>query len=254
MHGIAYQQYNVKNYTYLSAMPTGISNNINYNFTLARNSVDQLIYPRQGSDVSVQAQMTFPYSLVNGKDYTNLTAQERYKWLEYYKVNIRASWYFNLFDDLVVSTRARFGFLGQYNSKVGYSPFERFYVGGDGLTGYNIDGRELVALRGYDEASLSPTGGGMVFDKYTMELRYPITLNEGASVYALTFFEAGNSWENFQSFEPFKMYRSVGVGLRIHMPMFGMLGVDWGYGLDSIPGDPTASGSHFHISFGNSMD
>lgn len=254
VHGIAYQQYNVKNYKTLTAMPTGISNNINYNFTIARNSVDQLIYPRQGSDISVQAQMTFPYSLVNGRDYTNLTAQERYKWLEYYKVNVRAAWYFNLVDDLVVSTRARFGFLGQYNSSVGYSPFERFYVGGDGLTGYNIDGRELVALRGYDEASISPSGGGMIFDKYTMEIRYPITLSEGASVFALAFFEAGNSWANFQSFEPFKMYRSAGLGLRIHMPMFGMLGIDWGYGLDTIPGDVTASGSHFHISFGNSMD
>ena len=253
-HGIAYQQYNVKNYKTLTAMPTGVSNNINYNFTIARNSVDQLIYPRQGSDVSLAAQMTFPYSLINGKDYSNLSSQERYKWLEYYKVNIRAAWYFNLFDDLVVSTRARFGFLGQYNSKVGYSPFERFYLGGDGLTGYQLDGRELVALRGYDDHSLSPSDGGMVFDKYTMELRYPITLSEGASVFALTFFEAGNSWANFQSFEPFKMYRSVGVGLRIFMPMFGMLGVDWGYGLDSIPGYPNASGSHFHISFGNTMD
>lgn len=254
VHGLAYQQYNVKNYTTLTAMPTGISNNINYNFTLARNSVDQLIYPRQGSDISLAAQMTFPYSLVNGKDYSSLSPAERYKWLEYYKINFRAAWYFNLFDDLVVSTRARFGFLGQYNSKVGYSPFERFYVGGDGLTGYNLDGRELVALRGYKEASLSPNGGGMVFDKYTMELRYPITLNEGASVYALAFFEAGNSWANFQSFEPFKMYRSVGVGLRIFMPMFGLLGVDWGYGLDAIPGDLTASGSHFHISINNSID
>ncbi|MBO7225462.1 MAG: outer membrane protein assembly factor BamA [Bacteroidales bacterium] len=254
VHGLAYQQYNVKNYTTLTAMPTGISNNINYNFTLARNSVDQLIYPRQGSDISLAAQMTFPYSLVNGKDYSSLSPAERYKWLEYYKINFRAAWYFNLFDDLVVSTRARFGFLGQYNSKVGYSPFERFYVGGDGLTGYNLDGRELVALRGYDESSLSPDGGGMVFDKYTMELRYPITLNEGASVYALAFFEAGNSWANFQSFEPFKMYRSLGVGLRIHMPMFGLLGVDWGYGLVAIPGDPTASGSHFHISINNSID
>ncbi len=252
-HGLTYQQYNVKNYPNF-AMPTGVSNNINYNFTISRNSVDQPIYPRQGSEVTLATQLTFPYSLVNGKDYTSMTTAEKYKWLEYYKVNVKAAWYFNAFDDLVISTRARFGFLGQYNSKVGYSPFERYYVGGDGLTGYSLDGRELVSLRGYDNNCLNPDEGATVFDKYTLEVRYPITLNPMASVYVLGFFEGGNSWANFQSFEPFKVYRAAGVGVRIFMQMFGTLGIDWGYGFDDVPGYPGKNGSHFHFSINGSID
>lgn len=251
--GITFQQYNVKDYPSF-AMPTGVSTNINYNFTISRNSVDQQIYPRQGSEVTVSTQFTFPYSLVNGKDYSSMTSAERYRWLEYYKVNLKAAWYFNVVDDLVFSTRTRFGFLGQYNREVGYSPFERYYVGGDGLTGYSLDGRELVSLRGYDNTSLNPSDGATVFDKYTLEARYPITLNPMASVYVLGFFEGGNSWGNFQSFEPFKIYRSAGVGVRIFMQMFGTLGIDWGYGFDEIPGFPKGNGSHFHFSINGSID
>ncbi len=251
--GITYQQYDVMNYPNF-AMSTGISNNINYNFTISRNSIDQPIYPRQGSEVTVSTQLTLPYSLLNGKDYSSMTDAERFKWLEYYKVNVKAAWYFNAFDDLVFSTRARFGFLGQYNSEVGYSPFERYYLGGDGLTGYSLDGRELVSLRGYDNNCLNPENGATVFDKYTLEARYPITLNPMASVYVLGFFEGGNSWANFQSFEPFKMYRSAGVGVRIFMQMFGTLGIDWGYGFDEVPGAAGNNGSHFHFSINGSID
>lgn len=254
MHGISYQIYDVKNYTSF-IMSTGVSNNINYSFTIARNSVDQPIYPRHGSDISVATQLTLPYSLLNGRDYSKMTTAEKFKWLEYYKVNVRAAWYFNLVDDLVISTRARFGFLGQYNSEVGYSPFERFYLGGDGLTGYTaLDGREVVAMRGYDNISLSPTSGATVFDKYTLELRYPIALQPMFTVYALGFFEGGNSWPDFGNFEPFKMYRSAGVGLRIYMPYFGLLGIDWGYGFDDVPGSTTAAGPHFHFSINGSID
>jgi len=251
--GLTYQQYNVKNYPSF-VLSSGVSNNINYNFSISRNSVDQPIYPRQGSEVTVSTQLTLPYSLFNNKDYSTMSDTEKFNWLEYYKVNVKAAWYFNVVDDLVFSTRARFGFLGQYNSKVGYSPFERFYLGGDGLTGYSLDGRELVSLRGYDNNCLNPDKGATVFDKYTLEVRYPITLNPMASVYALGFFEGGNSWANFQSFEPFKMYRSAGVGIRIFMQMFGTLGIDWGYGFDDVPSAAGKNGSHFHFSINGSID
>lgn len=254
VQGISFQQYNVKNYPAFVTFKTGRSNNLNYNFTVARNSSDSPIFPRTGSDISFTTQLTFPYSLVNGKDYNKISNEEKYNWLEYYKVNIKSAWYFNLVDNLVMSTRARFGFLGQYNNKVGYSPFERYYVGGDGLQGWALDGREVIALRGYNASSLSPTNGATVFDKFTLDLRYPISLNPVATIYALAFFEAGNSWENFEGFAPFKMYRSAGIGLRLFMPMFGLIGIDWGYGFDQIPGSPTAGGSQFHFSIGQSMD
>ena len=254
VQGISFQQYNVKNYPAFSLFTNGRSNNLNYNFTIARSSSDSPIYPRTGSDVSLTTQLTFPYSLVNGKDYNKISNEEKYNWLEYYKVNIKSAWYFNLVDNLVMSTRARFGFLGQYNNKVGYSPFERYYVGGDGLQGWALDGREVIALRGYTASSLSPTNGATVFDKFTLDLRYPISLNPTATIYALAFFEAGNSWANFEGFAPFKMYRSAGIGLRLFMPMFGLIGIDWGYGFDEIPGSPTAGRSQFHFSIGQSMD
>lgn len=253
VQGVSFQQYNVKNYSAF-VFSNGKSNNINYNFTFARNSSDSPIYPRGGSDVSLTTALTLPYSLLNGKDYSTMTSAEKYKWLEYYKVNAKASWYFNLVDNLVISTRARFGFLGHYNSKVGTSPFERFYVGGDGLAGYALDGREIVALRGYTSASLSPTNGASVFDKFTMDVRYPISLNPVATIYALAFFEGGNSWANFAGFAPFKMYRSAGLGIRLYMPMFGIIGIDWGYGFDKVGGKDTAGGSQIHFSIGQSID
>lgn len=254
VQGVSFQQYNVKNYAAITDFNNGRSNNLNYNFTVARSSSDSPIFPRTGSDVSVSTQLTFPYSLVNGKDYTTISTEDKYKWLEYYKVNVKSSWYFNLVDNLVMSTRARFGFLGQYNKKVGYSPFERFYVGGDGLQGWALDGREVIALRGYSAGSLSPASGANVFDKFTLDIRYPISLNPMATIYVLSFFEAGNSWSNFEGFSPFKMYRSAGIGLRLYMPMIGLIGFDWGYGFDKVPGSPTAGGSQFHFSIGQSID
>jgi len=253
MHGVSFQQYFVKNYTTF-VFSDGRSNNISYNFTFARNSSDSPIYPKIGSDVSVTTQLTLPYSLLNGKDYSTMTDAEKYKWLEYYKVNVKASWYFNLVDNLVISTRARFGFLGKYNNKLDYSPFERYFVGGDGLSGWSLDGREIIALRGYTTAALSPTAGGTVFDKFTMDIRYPISLNPVATIYALAFFEGGNSWAKFEGFAPFKMYRSCGIGLRLYMPMFGLIGIDWGYGFDSVEGNTTAGGSQLQFSIGQSID
>lgn len=251
--GLRYKRYHVKNWTSF-VMPTGTSNDMAYTLTLARNSVDQLIYPRTGSEVVLESAFTFPYSLVNGKDYNSMSIEDQYKWLEYYKINFRTAWYFNVVDELVFSARSRFGFLGRYSDKTGYSPFERYYVGGDGITGYALDGRELVSLRGYESAALTGDNGATVFDKFTMDLRYPITLNPAASIYVLAFVEGGNSWSTLKSFAPFNMYRSAGVGVRIFMQMFGLIGLDWGYGFDPAYGETSRSGGHFHISLQNSID
>ncbi|MBR1770033.1 MAG: outer membrane protein assembly factor BamA [Bacteroidales bacterium] len=253
VQGIRFKRYSVKNWTTF-IMPTGTSNDIAYTLTFGRNSVDQFIYPRSGSEMSLDGAFTFPYSLVNGKDYSKLDLEEKYKWLEYYKINMRFAWYFNVIDDLVFSARSRFGFLGKYNNKLDYSPFDRYYLGGDGLTGYSLDGRELVALRGYSNSALTGQNGATVFDKFTMDLRYPITLNPNASVYVLAFMEGGNSWADFKGFAPFTMYRSAGVGIRVFMSMFGMLGLDWGYGFDPAYGETQRSGGQFHISLQNSID
>ncbi|MCQ2326349.1 MAG: outer membrane protein assembly factor BamA [Bacteroidales bacterium] len=251
--GLRYKRYHVKNWTSF-VMPTGTSNDMAYTLTLARNSVDQLIYPRTGSEVVLESAFTFPYSLVNGKDYNSMSIEDQYKWLEYYKINFRTAWYFNVVDELVFSARSRFGFLGRYSDKTSYSPFERYYVGGDGITGYALDGRELVSLRGYEFAALTGDNGATVFDKFTMDLRYPITLNPAASIYVLAFVEGGNSWSTLKSFAPFNMYRSAGVGVRIFMQMFGLIGLDWGYGFDPAYGETSRSGGHFHISLQNSID
>ena len=253
VQGIKYQLYDVKNATSF-IMTTGKANNLAYTLTIARNSVDQPLYQKAGSEVSVEGSFTFPYSLVNGKDYSTASLQDQYRWLEYYKINFRAGWYLNIIDNLVLSARTRFGFLGRYNDEVGYSPFERFYLGGDGLSGYALDGREVVSLRGYEYSKLTPTNGATVFDKFTMELRYPISLNPTATVYFLTFAEGGNSWGDFKEFSPFKMHRSAGFGVRIFMPYFGLLGFDWGYGFDPSYGQTERSKGHFHISIGGSID
>lgn len=251
--GLKYQLYDVKNASSF-IMSTGKANNLAYTMVIARNSTDQYIYPRSGSDLSIEGSFTFPYSLVNGKDYSTLSIQDRYRWLEYYKIGLRAAWYVNIFDNLVLSARSRFGFLGRYNKDIDYSPFERYYLGGDGLTGYALDGREVVALRGYEASALAPDNGATVFDKFTLEMRYPITLSPSASIYVLGFIEGGNSWSNFDSFAPFKMYRSAGAGIRIFMTMFGLLGFDYGYGFDPAFGETQRSKGHFHISIGQSID
>ncbi len=166
--------------------------------------------------------------------------QERFKWLEYFKIKFKGDWYTRIVGKLVLRTNIEFGFLGSYNSDVGEVPFERFFMGGDGLGGnFTLDGRETIQLRGYENNSITPidpvTGqqeGGIVFNKYSLELRYPLTLKPSASIYALTFLEAGNNFNNFQEYNPFLLKRSAGVGVRIFMPAFGLLGIDFGYGFD----------------------
>ncbi len=248
---INYQYYQLNNFASVFAFANGYSNNINYRITLSRNSTDQMIYPRQGSSLKIIGQFTLPYSLLNGKNYAELSLQERYKFVEYYKWKFTSSWFTRLAGNLVLNTRIGFGYLGMYNKNVGLSPFERFYLGGSGLTGFALDGREIIALRGYDDQSLTASGtGSPIIAKYTWELRYPVSLNPSATVYGLAFVEAGNTWQSFKAFNPFDVYRSAGVGVRVFLPMFGLLGLDYGYRFDDVPRSPFMQKGQIHFSIG----
>lgn len=258
--GITYQNYKLNNYFSTFTFSDGYSNNLSYTVNLSRNSIDQPIFPRRGSEVSLSLQATPPYSLLSGKDYSDASAQEKFAWVEYHKWKFSSSWYTNLAGNLVLSFRSRFGFLGLYNEDIGLAPFERFYLGGDGLSGFALDGRELIGMRGYGNQTLTPRGdggsfvGGTVYNKHTFELRYPVSLNPQATIYVLGFMEAGEAWLGFDQFDPFNIKRSAGVGVRINLPMFGLLGLDWGYGFDPVPGSPGAHKGQFHFSINNSIE
>lgn len=257
-HELNYQYYVLKNYGSTFLFSDGVANNINYQGTISRNSIDAPIYPRAGSQLSLTVQLTPPYSLLFFKNTNYSTASDnvKYKFIEYHKWKFSSLWYTRIAGNLVLHTKIQYGFLGLYNRDIGASPFERFYLGGDGLSGYALDGREIIALRGYSNNSLSPRNaynsmiGGTIFDKYTMELRYPLSLNPSATIYMLAFAEGGNSWLKFKEFNPFSAKRSLGAGVRIFLPVFGLLGLDWGYGFDNIPNDPLANKSQFHFSIG----
>ena len=268
-NGINLIKYNLWNYKSIFNFGTGNGdfNIIGYNIAFGRNSTSHPIYPRYGSEFILSLEVTPPYSIINPVDYAALYPDEderedaMFHWVEFHKWKFKAAMFTELADKLVLMTRMRFGFLGYYNPKIGITPFQRFCLGGDGLTGsYNFDGRELIGMRGYANNSLTPdyyvngNEGGNIFVKYTMELRYPLSLAPTATIYALTFVEAGNDWLGFDRFDPFDLYRSAGVGVRIYLPMFGMLGLDWGYGFDEVPGLPDANGSQFHFSIGGSID
>ena len=245
---LSFQSYNLQQWSYF-IFKDGQANNLSFKTNFARNSVDQPIYPRKGSNFSIGLQITPPYSLFNGKDYSTLEDKEKFKWIEYHKWTFSGSWFTKLAGDLVLNTKVNFGFLGYFNKDV-RSPFEGFYVGGDGLSGYNLYGRETIAMRGYDNGSLTPSKGGNIYNKYTLELRYPLSLNPQATLYGLAFLEGGNSWHEFNEFNPFEIKRAAGIGMRIFLPMFGMLGIDWGYGFDDIVGQPSANKSQFHFVIG----
>ena len=254
-----FQNYILDNYSGIFSFNKGHSNNFNYGIIISRNSIDAPIYPRTGSEVSLSLNLTPPYSAFDNRNYSLLPDAEKYKWIEYHKWKIKVSWYTKLVGNLVLNSRFRFGFLGAYNKDLGVTPFERFYLGGDGLSGYNnMDGRELIGLRGYGNNTLTPgypnTVGGTIYDKFTFELRFPLSLNPSATIYAMAFFEAGNDWLSFDKFNPFEVYRSAGFGVRIFLPMFGLLGLDWGYGFDRVPGLPGANGGQFHFSINQSID
>jgi len=256
-------RYDLKNYSQIFTVGTGTGffNVFSYNIVFGRNSISQPIFPRSGSDINISLELTPPYSAFSGKDYSTLDENEKYKWVEYHKWKLNTSLYIETAPKLVLATRLKFGFLGYYNSDIGVTPFQRFYLGGDGLSGYNnLDGREIIGMRGYGNETITPyyykdrNIGGNIYSKYTLELRYPLSLNPSATIYALAFVEAGNSWLGFDNFNPFDVKRSAGAGVRVFLPMFGILGLDWGYGFDEIPGLPDANGSQFHFSINQSLD
>lgn len=250
--GIEFRQFKSQDYnTDFLTFNSGISNNINYKFTIGRNNTDYPIYPRRGSNFSFTGELTPPFSLMNpNKDYANLDPARKWTWIEYHKWKFNADWYTEMVDKLVLRTHAEFGFLGSYNKDLGLPPFERFYLGGDGLQNFVIDGRDIIALRGYPNFSLTPPGGGALYNKFMLELRYLLSPNPNAQIFALSFVEAGNNFNEFEQYSPFNLKRSAGVGLRIFMPMFGLLGVDLGYGFDNIPGTIGRSGWQTHFVIG----
>ncbi|MGM0503371.1 MAG: outer membrane protein assembly factor BamA [Bacteroidota bacterium] len=271
----------------------GDANNLSLTTTFARNSTDQAIYPRSGSSFSLSLQFTPPYSLFKEDNFWSLSNDERgqivnevpndyddwdtyaqeekdvlisnaieeevnlrkFNWVEYHKWKYKGAWYLRVWDDLVLATNTEFGYLGYYNKDIGYTPFGRFNMGGDGLSGYSLYGVETIALRGYENGSLTPVDrngkdAGNVYEKINFELRYPVALKPQATVYLLAFVEGGNAWSDIKDYNPFKIKRSAGIGLRAFLPMFGLLGVDWGYGFDNIPGNEDANGSQFHFVIG----
>ena len=266
-----YQRYNLNNYQVYSFLFTdGNSNLLSFTTKLTRFSTGpNLIYPESGSSFTLSLQATPPWSLMSGQSMKNVSDQVKYNWIEFHKWTFKADYYYALTknDKLVLNTRFAFGYLGFYNKDIGPSPFENFSVGGDGMTGYSFYGREMIKLRGYGSGSsgvgsLTPlivdkagitVPVGNVYSKITMELRYPVSLNPQATIYVLTFLEAGKAWYQLKEYNPFKMNRAAGIGVRANLPMFGLLGVDWGYGFDAVP-DPThfpnANHSQFQFTIG----
>lgn len=263
--GIAFQSYNFSNYPFQFGSTTvydGNVNNFSFNVGLSRNSAGyDPIFPTTGSNVEASIKFTPPYSLFQKKDYTNMSAEEKYKWMEFFKIKLKADSYTEILGKLVLRSSAEMGFLQGYKKELGAPPFERFYVGGTGLFGGRFDGRELIPLRGYENASteggtntdITQTGGGTVYSRYTAELRYPISLNQTAKIFALTFAEAGNVWNNFSSFNPFQLKRSVGVGVRVYMGAFGLIGFDFAYGFDKYIGGSEPSGWQTHFLMNQSL-
>ncbi len=246
-HELSYQYYDINNYGSVFAFADGFSNNLSYRFAISRNSIDQPLYPRTGADISFSVKTTLPYSYFNpDKDYASLSEQEQFKWLEYNKIKFTSSWFAPLTKDkkLVVNARFGIGLLNPWSKERGVTPFERFYMGGSGLTGFNIDGREIIALRGYEDGAISAETGGALISKYTLELRYPLSLNPSATVYLLGFAEAGNTWNNYKDFNPLQVKRSAGIGVRIFLPMFGLMGLDYGFGFDPVDSGARGFGSH----------
>lgn len=259
---LSYNYYELQNYPYF-VLANGYANDFNGKINITRNSVDAPIFPKNGSNFSILGQFTPPYSLFNGIDYGTATQAEKFKFIEYQKYKFTAEWFTQLTNkkagegkearNLVLRTKIGYGILGMYNKKVGVSPFERYYMGGSGLSGYqNFVAREIIALRGYTDNSLSSTNGDPLCARYTMELRYPISLNPQATIFILGFAEAGNTWARYKDFNPFQVKRSAGFGLRVFLPMFGLLGLDYGWGFDNIPGNPSSGNGkgQFHFTLG----
>ena len=285
---LQYQFYDLNNYnTGLFTFGDGSSRNLSYTIGLSRNNTfNDPIYPIGGSNFSLSAKLTFPYSAVNGVDYKALKEereakvrridelitstddndvierneasqriteidQERYKWLEFYKIKFSGDWFTKIKGNLVLRPRFEFGFLGAYNNDRGVIPFERFFLGGDGMQQFSrLDGREAIPLRGYPNQSLSNNDGESIYNKFSLELRHPITLKGQTKIFAMTFLEGGTSFNSFRDFDPFNIKRSAGIGIRLFMPAFGLLGIDFGHGFDPIPGETAKSGWRTHFVLG----
>jgi outer membrane protein insertion porin family len=303
---LSYQYYALENYSTGGFMfSTGTSNNLSFKIALSRNTTDQPIYPRGGSNFTISLQLTPPYSAFKKDEFWKLYEGEqallkekvyyeaekngdvsnaeglyaealynkeqstKYKWIEYNKWEVKANWYNQLFKKCVLSFNAQFGYLGYYSAKLGYSPFEGYVLGGDGFSGYSLYGKSTIGLRGYENESLTPSiltyyySNGVknayyskvanIYNKATIEVRYPITLQPSATIYGLIFVEGGNSWYDYKDFSPFAMKRSAGFGIRAYLPMFGLLGIHWGYGFDSAFGQTGRSGGQFHFEMGQQL-
>ena len=259
----SYERFKLKNWNTFG-MTNGAANLLSLKLVFARSSVDQPLYPRRGSEFSASVQATPPYSLWDGKDYRMLEQlasnsstsdaanQERYRWVEFHKWQFKAQWYQTLSknSNLVLMLKAEMGYLGAYN-KYKVSPFERFEVGGDGMSGYNIYGIDIISMRGYEDGALDPTSDySRGYNKYTAELRYPVILKPSSTIYVLGFLEGGNAFESWKKFSPFKIKRAAGFGVRLYLPVVGMLGIDWGYGFDAPANSTSKSGSQFHFVLG----
>ena len=265
--GLSYQRYSFNNYTFYFGEETlthGTANNFAFNVSLSRNSAGyDPIFPTTGSNIELSAKFTPPYSAFNNKDYSTMATADKYRWMEYYKIKFKADAYNEVIGKLVLRTSAEMGFLHGYNKQLGAPPFERFYMGGTGLYSGRYDGRELIPLRGYDDPSTSggtstdvtPTGGGILYNRFALELRYPISMSQTAKIYGLAFAEGGNTWKGFNSYNPFKLQRSVGVGVRIYMGAFGLIGFDFAYGIDKLPYSTsnTPSGWQTHFLMNQSL-
>jgi outer membrane protein insertion porin family len=278
-NSLSFLVYNYHNYFGASSSvlpPTGTTNSIKLNTTLSRNSIDNPMFPTSGSTISISLDLTPPYSMFNSKDYYN-DVNRRYHWLELHKWMFDSKFYIKVLGSkkpdgrsLVIETKAHFGYIGTYNSKTGgVGPFERFLMGGAGLTGgFNsfVLGQDIIGLRGYPDnqvtpplysrrGSQTPNGieGGIVYNKFGMELRYPVVTSQAATVYSFVFTEAGSNWNNYLEVNPFNLYRSAGFGARIFMPAFGLIGLNWAYGFDTLPGTNIKSGSQFHFTIGQQI-
>jgi outer membrane protein insertion porin family len=262
-HSLSYQRYRLDSLDiFRIGYYKGTSNNVSFNTTISRNTLTDMQFPRNGSNISLSATFTPPYSALRKKDFKDVT--DTYKWVEYHKWMFDASYYVTITGKLVMSARTHMGYLGKYGDKVGFSPFGRFIVGGSGLAGqgsFSLADQDIIGLRGYKDQQVGPlnqsgypaSGGGIVYNKYVMELRYPVSLNPQATIFVLTFAEGGNNWGTYKEFNPFDLKRSAGVGARIFMPAFGLLGIDWAYGFDKIQGSPNRSGAQFHFTIGQQL-
>ena len=265
--GVSYQKFILNNYrAFFGDFSNGTANNIAYNFTISRSSTSEPIYPTYGSQITFTSKLTPPYKFFAERferktfDYENMSQSERFKWVEYYKMKFTAHWYTALNKHkerkFVLHTNIGLGFIGSYNKKLGLTPFERFYLGGVYLSGFLLDGREIVNLRGYDDLALTSPNqntGAPAIAKYSAELRYPLSTNPSATIFMLAFAEAGNTWSDMRLFNPYQVYRSAGTGLRIFLPMFGLLGFDYGWRLDDLPSYPNMARGQFHFSIGMNM-